>query len=64
MIPLPIKKEKWKGKRNGKVIAFQIPFELYEEIENYCKKYGIKKSEFIRHAVIQYLQSQNQNKNS
>nr|WP_010891123.1 ribbon-helix-helix domain-containing protein [Sulfolobus islandicus]AAB51528.1 ORF65 [Sulfolobus islandicus] len=57
------KEETWKGKRRGKIITIQLPDELYEEINMVCERYGIKKSEFIRNAVIEKL-IQMQSKNT
>jgi hypothetical protein len=40
----------------GKVKTIMIPPELEKKIQQYCKKYGLTRSEFIRNCVIEKLE--------
>jgi hypothetical protein len=41
--------------KTGKNVGFYIPFELLEDIEEYCRKTGVKKSPLIQLALKEFF---------
>ncbi|ACP38619.1 ribbon-helix-helix domain-containing protein [Saccharolobus islandicus] len=50
------KKEEWKGKRKGKIVSVLLSNELYTKLDILAKRYGVKKSQIIRDAIIEKLE--------
>jgi predicted DNA-binding protein len=47
----------WVGKKKGKIFSIQLSDELYNRLDEVCKKYGIPKAQLVRDALIEKLNS-------
>jgi len=47
----------WVGKKRGKIFSIQLSDELYNRLDEISKKYGIPKSQLVRDALIEKLNS-------
>jgi predicted DNA-binding protein len=49
------KKNNWEGKKKGRIFSIQLSDQLYGQLEEVSKKYGIPKAQLMRDALIEKL---------
>ena len=47
----------WLGKKKGKIFSIKLSEELYNKLDEVSKKYGIPKAQLVRDALIEKINS-------
>jgi metal-responsive CopG/Arc/MetJ family transcriptional regulator len=49
------KENNWEGRKKGRVFSLELSDQLYGQLDEISKKYGISKGQLVRDALIEKL---------